>query len=283
MKYAFKKVRRIIINDLDSKKHRVTLNDLKNLKITGSQDTVYAEGQDGAKLAAFDVNKVASITAENGSVDEGYLALQVGSEVVKVTNGSSILIREEFEIKDDQTTVVLSYNTGDAENAVKYIYKADQNGMPGEVYSHSQDNKASKTEFSYSSEDRTITLPEDAFGKGDTVIIDYYPVFSEYEEISNDANKFSMAGEVIVDAWFTDLITEKDVPLQLYLPKGRISGAIDLSAGDQAAVQGIEIESLVKVSAGNSKNLWTLRKYDLSNANAEVKANTESNVESNGE
>lgn len=281
MKYAFKKVRRIIINDLDSKKHRVTLNDLKNLKITGSQDTVYAEGQDGVKLAAFDVNKVASITAENGSVDEGYLALQVGSEVVKVTNGSSILIREEFEIKDKETTtVVLSYNTtGDAENAVKYIYKADQNGMPGEVYSLA--NEASETEFSYSPTDRTITLPTKAFGKDDTVIIDYYPVFSEYEEIANDANKFSMAGEVIVDAWFTDLITEKDVPLQLYLPKGKISGAIDLSAGDQAAVQGIEIESLVKVSAGNSKNLWTLRKYDLSNA--EVKANTESNAESNGE
>ena len=61
MKYAFKKVRRIIINDLATKKHRVTLNDLKNFKISGSQDTIYAEGQEGAKLAALDVNKVSSI------------------------------------------------------------------------------------------------------------------------------------------------------------------------------------------------------------------------------
>ena len=98
------------------------------------------------------------------------------------------------------------------------------------------------------------------------MIVDYYPVFSEYEEISNDANKFSMAGEVIVDAWFTDLCTEADVPLQLYLSKGKISGTIDLSAGDQAAVQGIEIESLTKACAGDSKNLWTLRKYDMANA-----------------
>ena len=53
MKYAFKKVRHIIINDLATKKHKITLNDLKNLKINGSQDTVYAEGQDGARLVFF--------------------------------------------------------------------------------------------------------------------------------------------------------------------------------------------------------------------------------------
>lgn len=265
MKYAFKKTRRIIINDLATKKHKVTLNDLKNLKINGSQDVVYAEGQDGAKLAAFDVNKVASITAENGSVDEGYLALQVGSEVVKVTNGSSILIREEFEIKDGDTSVTLSYKAnGAAGNEVRYIYKADSNGLPGDSFA--QNAAASATEFAYEPDTKTITLPTNAFKTGDTVIIDYYPTFKEYEEIANDANKFSMTGEVIVDAWFTDLCSEVDVPLQLYLPKGKISGTIDLSAGDQAAVQGIEIESLTKACNGENKNLWTLRKYDMTNA-----------------
>lgn len=265
MKYAFKKVRRIIINDLATKKHKVTLNDLKNFKINGSQETVYAEGRDGTKLAAFDVNKVASITAENGSVDEGYLALQVGSEVVKVTNGSAVLIREEFEAADNATAVVLSYKAaGVAGNEIRYIYKADSNGLPGDVYT--QGTAASETEFAYAPETKTITLPTDAFKAGDTVIIDYYPTFKEYEEITNDANKFSMSGEIIVDAWFTDLCSEADVPLQLYLPKGKISGTIDLSAGDQAAVQGIEIESLTRACSGDSKSLWTLRKYDLSNA-----------------
>ena len=77
-----------------------------------------------------------------------------------------------------------------------------------------------------------------------------------------------MTGEIIVDAWFTDLCTEADVPLQLYQPKGKISGTIDLSAGDQAAVQSIEIESLTRACVGDSKNLWILRKYDLSKAEA---------------
>ncbi len=265
MKYAFKKVRRIIINDLATKKHKVTLNDLKNFKINGSQETVYAEGQDGAKLAAFDVNKVASITAENGSVDEGYLALQVGSEVVKVTNGSAILIREEFDIKEGDTSISLSYKaSGVTGNEVRYIYKADSNGLPGDVFT--QSDAASATEFSYVPDTKTITLPTGKFTAGDVVIVDYYPTFTEYEEIANNANNFSMAGEVIVDAWFTDLCSETDVPLQLYLPKGRISGTIELSAGDQAAVQGIEIESLTRACTGDTKNLWTLRRYDLSNA-----------------
>ena len=263
MKYAFKKIRRIIINDLATKMHKVTLNDLKNLKINGSQDTVYAEGANGAKLAAFDVNKVASITAENGAIDEGYLALQVGSEVVKVTNGSSVLIREEFEIKDGDTTVTLSYKaTGAVGNEVRYIYKADSNGLPSDAYI--QNATESATEFAYAPDTKTITLPT-VFKAGDTVIIDYYPRFSEYEEISNDAEKFSMSGEVIVDAWFTDLCTQADIPLQLYLPKGKISGTIDISVGDQAAVQGIEIEALTRACDGDNKNLWTLRKYDMSN------------------
>lgn len=264
MKYAFKKVRRIILNDLATKKHKVTLNDLKNFAIQGSQDTVYAEGTDGAKLATFDVNKVASITAENGAVDEGYLAIQVGGEVVKVTNGASILIREEFEIKEGDTTVTLSYKaSGATGNEVRYIYKADINGNPADDYT--QNATASATEFAYAPETKIITLPTDAFSAGDTVIVDYYPKFSEYEEITNEANKFSMSCEVIVDAWFTDLCSEKDVPLQIYLAKGKISGEIDMSAGDQAAVQNVSIESLQQ-PCGTDKTLWVLRKYDMSKA-----------------
>lgn len=266
MKYAFKKVRRIIINELGTKKHKVTLNDLKNFAINGSQDTIYAEGQDGAKLAAFDVSKVASITASNGAVDEGYLAMQVGSEEVKVTNGNSILIREEFTLsKDNTTSVTLSYKaSGETGNEIRYIYKADKNGNPGDVYE--QNSNVSATNFKCDPETGVITLPTSAFVEGDTVIVDYYPTFSEYEEIANDANKFSMSGEVVVDAWFTDLCSEADVPLQMYLPKGKISGSIDMSAGDQAAVQNIEIEAIASSCSGDSKNLWTLRKYDLSKA-----------------
>lgn len=264
MKYAFKKVRRIIINDLATKKHRATLNDLKSLKINGSQDTVYAEGQDGMRLVAFDVNKVASITAENGTVDEGYLALQAGSDTVKVTDGSSILIREEIGISEGQTSVTLKHKaTGAAGNEVRYIYRADTNGLPGEAYT--QNATASDREFAYDPATKTVTLPTGAFHEDDTVIVDYYPAFKEYEEIANDADRFSMSGEVIVDAWFTDLCSEADVPLQLYLPKGKISGNIDLSAGDQAAVQNIEIEALARSCSGDARNLWTLRKYDMAN------------------
>ena len=59
---------------------------------------------------------------------------------------------------------------------------------------------------------------------------------------------------------------KKDIPLQLYLPAGKISGEIDLSFGDQAAVQNITIDALTTCG---DKALWKLRKYnreDVSNA-----------------
>ena len=266
MKYAFKKVRNIIINDIATKKHKVTLNDLKNFSIKGSQDTVYAEGTDGAKLAAFDVNKVASIEATNGAVDEGYLAMQVGDDVVKITNGTSVLVREEFEITGGATEITLSYKaTGATGNEVRYIYKADVNGNPGESFT--QNATESATEFAYDTSTKKITLPTGKFSDGDTVIVDYYPKFSEYEEIKNDADKFAMSGEIVANVWMTDLCSEKDVPMQLYMAKGKISGEVDLSAGDQAAVQNIKIEALQQ-ACGSTKNLWTLRKYSMENAEA---------------
>jgi len=209
----------------------------------------------------------ASITATNGAIDEGYLALQVGSEVVKVTGGNSILIREEFEIKEGETSVTLTYKASGTEgNEVRFIYKGDANGIPADKYT--QNASASATEFAYDPESKVVTLPTGAFKTGDVVIVDYYPTFKSYEEIKNEGNKFSLACEVIVDAWFTDLCTDADVPLQLYLPKGKVSGNIDLSAGDQAAVQNIEIEALQRACAGEGKTLWVLRKYDMSEIEA---------------
>jgi hypothetical protein len=106
-------------------------------------------------------------------------------------------------------------------------------------------------------------LPTDKFEVGDTVIIDYYPKFSKYTEISNDVDKFSFTGEVIIDAWFTDPCIEKDVPLQAVMQKGKISGNMDYSFGDQAAIQNIDIESMVKNCNGSTQNLWKLYNYNM--------------------
>lgn len=263
MKYAFKKARRIRIYDLANKKHKVTIGDLKSVQWTGGQETVYAEGADGAKLAAFDLKKVSNLKATSGAIDTGYIALQVGGEEVVVTDGTGIKIREDIPVADI-TTVTLGHKAqGAVGNEVGFIYGVDSNGNPDPTKVYTQAETASATAFAYAPTTKIITLPTDKFAIGDTVIVDYYPKFSTYTEIANDADKFSLTGEVIVDAWFTDLCTEKDIPLQVLMQKGKMSGNMDYSFGDQAAVQNIEIESMVNACNGASQNLWKLFNYDM--------------------
>lgn len=260
MKYALKKIRRMRVNDIATGEHRVTLNDFQTAQFTGSQNTVYADGADGAHLAAFDTTKVAGFNGTNGAIDSGYIAMQVGSDEVEVANGTGISLRVELVTADGKKVVLPHKAQGDEGNEVKFIYAADANGMPG--MSYTQSAEASEKAFKYDAATKEITLPTGKFKTGDTVIVDYNPKFTKYKQIDNDANKFSMTGRVIVDAWFTDLCTELDVPLQVVMEKGKISGALDLSLGDQAAVQNVAVEALTSACSGESKNLWRLYTYN---------------------
>lgn len=261
MKYAFKKVRGIRIYDLETKEHLVTLNDLTSFQWTGGQDTIYSDGADGAHLVGFDVKKVSGIKASSGIIDSGYLSLQVGSSEKVVANGTGVKIREEIEVTDATKVTLAHKPSGDVGNELGFIYLADKNGIPGTSFT--QAATASTTEFAFAPDTKEITLPTGKFKVGDTVVIDYNPTFKEYTEIVNETNKFSKSGEIIIDAWFTDLCTEKDIPLLVRNPKGKISGTMDYSAGDQAAVQNIEIEAMSKPCAGESNVLWKLYTYNM--------------------
>mgnify|MGYP004647827397 CR=1 FL=1 len=260
MQYALKKLRRMRVYDKATGAHKVTLNQFKSGQFTGSNDTVYAEGADGAKLAAFETSKVAGFNGANGAIDSGYIAMQVGSEVVEVTDGTEIQLRAELKT-DNGTDVTLPHKaTGDKGNEIGFIYSIDTNGQPAKSYT--QGAVASATEFAYDPETKKITLPTGVFKAGDGVVVDYYPKFSKYQRIDNDANKFSMTGRVVIDAWFTDLCSQEDVPLMVVLDSGKISGELDLSMGDQAAVQNVAVEAMASACYGASQNLWKMYTYD---------------------
>lgn len=259
MKYAFKKARRVRIYDIATNEHKATLDELKTSQFTGSQETVYAEGAEGRKLAAFDLNKVAGYNATNGAIETKYLAMQVGSDIVKVENGTEIMDRVVLKTADGSTVIMPHKAHGVAGNEIGFIYSVGADQMPDKSYAQAAD--ASATEFAYDPETNVITLPTGVFKANDEIVVDYYPQYAKYERIDNEADKFSMTGRVIVDAWFTDICTELDVPMQVVLDKGKISGEIDLSYGDQAAVQNIAIEALTNVCSEN-KTLWRLFTYD---------------------
>lgn len=257
MKYALKKIRMMRVYDINSGVHKVTLNDLKTAQFTGSQETIYVEGTDGAKLVGFDINKVAGFNATNATVDDGYLAMQVGAEPVKVTNGNAIQIRKVLTTADGVTVELPYAASGDAGNEIGFIYAKAADGMPGDAYT--QAAEASATEFAYA--DKVITLPTGVFKANDQVIVDFFPTFKEYTMIENDADKFAMTGRIVVDAWFTDVCTQLDVPMQVVMARGKISGEVDMSFGDAVAVQSVAVEALSS-ACDEDANLWRMYTYD---------------------
>ena len=266
MKYALKKAKRVIFADTTTTQHTCTLNDLTSVKFSNGADEVDATGSDGAKLAIFDTKKTTDVTLSNGAIETGMIELQTGSTEKTVVNGTGIRVRESFTLTTgNTTTVTLAHKpSGTAGAEVKYIYKADSNGNPSKT-SFPQAATASATEFSFATATKILTLPTGAaFAAGDTVIVDYYPTFSEYKEINNAADAFSFASIVIIDGWWTDLCSQKDVPMQAVCERGKVSGKFDLEFGDKAAVQDVSISCMSTNCVGEDKNLWSMRTYDMS-------------------
>ena len=92
------------------------------------------------------------------------------------------------------------------------------------------------------------------------VYVEYFPTFNSYEELDNDSDKFSETVSVFCDIWLTDICTKKDIPAQLVMESGKVSGEINYQMGTDAAVQNVSIEAL---QACGEKNLWKLYKYDM--------------------
>ena len=260
MRYALKKVRNIVGRDIATGKNKFVLSDLKSLTITGNAEVVWADGADGAHLVGFDTNKVASITAENGSIDIGYLETQTGGSLRKVENGSDVLFTEVLTVSGGKATTTHKAS-GVVGGELGFAYPLDATADPDRLNAFVQAAAASATEFAYDPATKEITLPTGKFADGDKVYVEYFPTFGSYEELDNDSDKFSETVAVYANVWMTDICTKKDIPAQLVMESGKVSGEINYTMGNDAAVQNVSIEAL---QACGEKNLWRLYKYDLS-------------------
>lgn len=260
MRYALKKVRNIVGRDIATGKNKFVLSDLKSLTITGSSEVVWADGADGTHLVGFDTNKVAAIEAENGSIDIGYLETQTGGTLKKVENGTEVLFTETLTVTSGKATTTHKAS-GVVGGELGFVYPLDITSDPDRFNAYEQAESASGTAFAYDPATKEITLPTDKFKDGDKVYVEYFPKFGSYEELDNDSDKFSETVAVYANVWMTDICTKKDIPAQLVMESGKVSGEINYQMGTDAAVQNVSIEAL---QACGEKNLWKLYKYDLS-------------------
>lgn len=260
MRYALKKVRNIVGKDIATGKNKFVLSDLKSLTISGSADVVWADGADGAHLVGFDTNKVSTIEAENGSIDIGYLETQTGGTLKKVENGNGVLFTETLVVKSNKATTTHKAS-GVVGNEIGFVYPLDETADPDRLNAYVQGASVTESAFSYDPETKELSLPTGKFKDGDKVYVEYFPTFKSYEELDNDSDKFSETVSVYANIWLTDICTKKDIPAQLVMESGKVSGELSYQMGSDAAVQNVSIEAL---QACGEKNLWRLYKYDLS-------------------
>lgn len=259
MRYALKKVRKITGRDIATGKNKFVLSDLKSLTISGNSDVVWADGADGAHLVGFDTNKVSTIEAENGSIDIGYLETQTGGTLTKVENGTGVLFTETLTVASGKVTTTHKAS-GLAGNEIGFVYPLDSTSDPDRMNAYVQGASATASEFAYTPTTKEIELPTGKFKDGDKVYVEYFPTFKSYEELDNDSDKFSETVAVYADIWLTDICLKKDIPAQLVMESGKVSGEINYQMGSDAAVQNVSIEAL---QSCGEKNLWKLYKYDM--------------------
>lgn len=259
MRYALKRIRKITGRDIETGKNKFVLADLKSMTINGTSEVIWADGNEGTHLVGFDTTKASTLEAENGSIEMGYLETQTGGVMKKVENGTGVLFSEILTVKTNKVTTTHKAS-GIAGNEIKFVYPLDATGDPDRANALTQDATASKGKFAYAPTSKEIDLAQNDLKDGDRVYVEYFPTFKSYEELDNDVDKFSETVSVYADVWLTDICTKKDIPAQLVMEAGKVSGEINYAMGTDAAVQNVSIEGLATCS---DSTLWKLFKYDM--------------------
>lgn len=260
-RYIIQNIERISAYDLETSALMFVADDLQEATMTNEQETVYATGKNGVKIGSSDRNKASRFTATNGSIVDGIIAAQVGTEVATgtytVPNFMEILVARTSGISVVAKTTYTAIGTTGSE--IAYIYKKNSDGTTGKAYPIAA--TASDTTFAYDPATQIISLPT-GFAAGDEVIVVYDISVDGAKKITNAENAYSDTMKVVYDIFAQDVCTNKSYYGKIIYPKGKISGNFDLSFGNDPSTQALEIEALSGGCSGSSKVLWDMFIFD---------------------
>lgn len=259
-KYLVQGIETITWFDFETNVCKFIFDDLQEAEMNVSSETIYAEGKNGTKIGATDRNKESTFTATNGTIVDGALAVQLGSEVE--TGVQTINNYMDIMKTSDGTSVTTEFlAVGDTGAEISYIYKKNADGSLGEKYPIAA--TASETAFAYDPETRKITLPTNAFKAGDEIVTFYNTKAKVGKRIVNENNKFSETGKAVFDVFVKDICTDKSYHAKITYFKAKASGTFSLTFGSDFSTHNIEIEALSGgCAAGSSTILWDMVIYD---------------------
>ncbi|MCI8997361.1 MAG: hypothetical protein HFI31_07670 [Lachnospiraceae bacterium] len=263
-KYIVQNMERLSFFDLANGTCQFVVDDLQEATMTNEQETVYATGKNGVKIGSADRNKASRITATNGSIVDGVMAMQVGSEVVQ---GTTVVPKHFFMLTtaDGVSVDIRIKPMGSAGNEIPYIYKRNADGTVGKPYAIGA--TATAETFQYDPTAKKITLPTDVFQAGEVVYTFYDIQVTDARKISNDEDKFSATGMLIADCFAKDICTDKSYYAKIVYPRAKASGNFDLTFGNDPSVQNMEFEALSGGCGSTAtKRLWDFIVFDEEDA-----------------
>lgn len=207
-----KRVRRAVFSDLATGGIYFNATEIENPNLSITSEGTTKNDAFGSPIATFYNGDSAEFSAENSMFSMGILSNQFGDDLEIADEDHKIIVPDVYVTKvgadadgNKNTTITLPHVPygAVAGSEVPYIYIQEKNKVLSKKYAVGA--AVSATEFTVDAKNKTITLPEDAEIKPDTIIFVSY----EYESTSAvKTDKVSgvepRVGKLIVHVIFCD-------------------------------------------------------------------------------
>ncbi len=227
--------------------------DLTNVTISNAEDETPVVGSGGIPVAILKSNKNATITASNAFVVVDMMAAQAGNE--KELGTFNVKQREILDVNGSKAK--LTYKVvGTAGSEFPFVYDVYSDGTPNVLASYAIAATADADHFSFDPATNEITMPTGYTGT--KVYVRYFGEAKDSLKISNSTETFGYTGPVYIEWLAMDPCdNNKEYIVATVVPKGTVSGAYDLQAGNDNIAHDISITA-TKSGCSDSDGLWDM-------------------------
>ena len=234
------------------------LDELQETTIENTEDTQDITGKGDRLLKQIKKNKATTVTGTSALICGDLMAAQTGSEV-ESSETTKIRKPDIIDVPKGATTATTAYKAvGETGAEIITLCVLTSNGALGTKYV--QGASASKTEFTYNPNTKTITLPTDIAKDGDIKLVAFYDYEADGAKVVNKSDVFGKTLKVYVDCIGTD-VCDREYKCQFVIPRGQFSGEFSVTMGGDQTVQEFTINTLVDTCAGSSADLFEFIVY----------------------
>ena len=226
------------------------MDEIQNGTISNTQEKSDLTGKGGRKIGSLKKNKGVTVSATNGYIVGGALAVQVGTDVeygkFKVRISDIITVNTN---KGKSTSKAV----GTVGNEIGTVYLKNTDGTLGKKFT--QDVvAATEGKFTYKPDTGEIEFYDSDVPNGSEIVA-FYDVEVEAAKITNDSEKYSKTLKMYMDVTVNDAC-DNLYHGQFIIPRADFNGEFNLEMGSDPAVHNIEAESLVNSCSGTAGKLW---------------------------